>query len=109
MAPGWSWIFEEESIRNISIPVELVVGESDEVIVPEKTAGWFAHHIPDSSLTILHGDAGHYVFLGQMTPAGQRDTDDQLAYLYTDAPTVDRPLIHDRIGAQAVAFFHHNL
>lgn len=46
MAPAWSWLFDEESLHSISIPVYLIAAEADDVIVTKNNAGFFARHIP---------------------------------------------------------------
>jgi predicted dienelactone hydrolase len=102
LAPGRSVRgFSAESLRNIEIPVHIVVGDGDAVAPPDHCAHWLHDHTSGSSFEMLSGGAGHYVFLPKPTPLGLERARD----IFEDAPTVDRGMIHDTVASSAISFF----
>jgi len=105
IAPAVSRAFTPESLRNISIPVEIVAGEADKIAPPADNARFFAANIKDAKLTILPGGVGHYTFLDIGTDAGKK----QLPQLFVDNPGVDREAVHKQVAGMAADFFDQHL
>jgi predicted dienelactone hydrolase len=104
IAPGLGFAFTAESLRAIKIPVRLVVGDNDRVVMAAP-AQRFADEIPGAELTILPGGVGHYAFFNTCTAAG-RSAEPAIC---VDAPGIDRSAIHDRTIDMALKFFAANL
>ncbi len=60
LAPALGYGFTEESLKKIGVPVKIVVGDKDIVAPAETSSDYYAKYIPNSSLTILPGERGHY-------------------------------------------------
>jgi Predicted dienelactone hydrolase len=61
-APGRSILsFSDESLAQIEVPVQIVVGGADRIAPVEECSAWLHKRLRASSLEILP-DAGHYVF-----------------------------------------------
>lgn len=106
MAPAWAWIFDEKSLQKISTPTYLIAAERDHVIVTENNAGFFAKHIPSASYQTIPGEANHYVFVSQLSPAQKAKLPPYLEFLLIDHPTVDRSQSQREIANKAVQFFY---
>jgi predicted dienelactone hydrolase len=104
IAPALGPAFVAESLKKISLPVEIVAGMGDSVVPPATSAEMFAATIPSAKITLLPG-VGHYTFLETCTAQGKKWRPD----LCTDAPGVDRNAVHARTAAMAVTFFDNNL
>jgi len=106
MAPALGWAFTEESLNQIAIPVLIVAPETDQIVPTEKNAKIFAEKIKRATLTILPGDANHYVFLSRATQLGKRFIDRK----YCEDPTsINRDAIHKDIAKKSVLFFDKHL
>lgn len=101
MAPALGPAFPVSGLKKISIPVEIVAGESDKSVPIASSAKYFAVNIPGARLHIFPGGVGHYVFLDTCTDSG-RNT---LAVLCVDNEGVDRDAIHKRTEQMAIKFF----
>lgn len=65
LAPAIGQGFTQESLKNIRVPVQIVVGDADVVTPKESNAMHYAKNIPNARpLIILPGERGHY-----LTPA----------------------------------------
>jgi pimeloyl-ACP methyl ester carboxylesterase len=53
------------------VPVEIVVGQGDEVMPPETNARHYAKLIKGARLTVLPGPVGHHDFLAECAPNGK--------------------------------------
>lgn len=104
MAPVLGPALVRESLAEVSIPVRIVVGEADAQASPAVTARPVASAIPNAELEVLP-DAGHYVFLAECGLRGRL----LVRGLCADAGGVDRGAVHDRVSADAVAFFNREL
>ncbi|HWL14134.1 MAG TPA: hypothetical protein VNR00_00935 [Opitutus sp.] len=69
LAPPMGGGFAPAGLRDIAVPVLLVVGEGDLIAPAESNAKHFAEHISTAWLTILPGERGHYL---KPLPAEQR-------------------------------------
>jgi predicted dienelactone hydrolase len=104
MAPALGPAFKAASLAKISIPVEIVAGESDSNVPIASSANYFASNIPVAKLHIFPGPVGHYVFLDSC-PDSARKTRPMLC---ADAPGVDRDEIHAKTVQLAAEFFATN-
>jgi predicted dienelactone hydrolase len=65
LAPAIGQGFTEEGLKNINIPVQIVVGDADVVAPLDRDAGHYGKYIPTARpVIILPGERGHY-----LTPA----------------------------------------
>lgn len=106
MAPALGWAFTPTSLEQIAIPVLIVAPETDQIVPTEKNAKIFAEKIKRASLTILPGDATHYVFLSRATQLGKRFIDRKYC---EDASSINRDAIHKDIAKKSVLFFDKHL
>lgn len=105
IAPAVSAAFSPESLRQISIPVEIVAGEGDTIAPPPDNAQYYAANIKDVKLTILPGGVGHYTFLDVGTDAGKK----QMPQFFVDKAGVDRESVHQQVAEMAAEFFEKQL
>jgi predicted dienelactone hydrolase len=61
LAPPMGAGFTEEGLRNVDVPVCIVVGDADVVAPAESNAKHFARHIPGARLIVVPGERGHYL------------------------------------------------
>jgi len=105
ISPALGMAFPEESLAKINIPVHVVTTEIDNEVPPATNAHRFANLIPDAALTVIPGQADHYVFLNEATQAGKRLE----PAICVDHASVDRRQIHQQVARQAVDFFDKKL
>jgi predicted dienelactone hydrolase len=105
MAPALGPAFPASGLKKISIPVEIVAGESDQNIPIASSAKYFAAEIPHAQLHIFAGNVGHYVFLDSCTDAGRENA----PVLCNDGKGVDRNMIHGDTAQMASEFFRSTL
>jgi predicted dienelactone hydrolase len=101
MAPALGPAFPVSGLNKISIPVEIVAGESDQNVPIASSAKYFAANIPGAKLHIVAGNVGHYVFLDSCTDAGRKNT----TGLCIDANGIDRDAIHRETVQMSIHFF----
>jgi predicted dienelactone hydrolase len=106
MAPALGWLFEENSLKRISIPIFIFATENDLIVPVEGNAKIFAKKISRSSLKIFPGEANHYVFLNRATIVGKRFLDPKYC---SDPRSIDRKKVHDEIARSSVLFFDDHL
>lgn len=104
MAPALGPAFPVSGLKKISIPVEIVAGESDENVPIGSSARYFAASISGARLHIFPGVA-HYVFLDSCTDTGRT----RVANICTDRKGVDRDAIHKATVRLALEFFRSTL
>lgn len=105
MAPGLGPAIPPPSLEKISIPVEIVAGESDKNVPVAPNAKYFAAEIPGAKLHIFPGNVAHYVFLDTCSEVGRKT----VPMLCVDAQGVDRDLIHVDTAQRALQFFRMTL
>lgn len=105
MAPALGPAFRAESLAKISIPVEIVAGQSDTNVPIDSNAKYFAKNIPGAKLIIFPGNAAHYMFLDSCPASGGNIR----PLLCSDGEGVDRDAIHAKTSALAVDFFRATL
>ena len=104
IAPALGHALTEDSLRAISIPVQIVTGDADPIAPPGPNAQRLASLVPAAALTRLPS-VGHYTFLAVCTDAGRRAQ----AQLCGDAPGLDRAAVHQRTIELAARFFERTL
>ena len=105
MAPALGPAFPAAGLKKISIPVEIVAGESDHNVPIASSAKYFAANIPGAKLHIFPGGVAHYDFLDSCTDAGRKTT----PILCSDPKGVDRDAIHAKTAQLALDFFRTTL
>ena len=105
MAPALGPAFPAARLRNISIPVAIVGGESDQNVPIASSAKYFAATIPVAELHVFPGRVAHYVFLDTCTETGRKT----LPGLCVDANGVNRDAIHLKTVELALEFFRRTL
>ncbi len=110
MAPSWSWVFRPDDVKNIRIPVFIVAGDQDEVLVNETNGLWYAQHISKAQFQWIKG-AGHFVFLGIPSCEGRTivDPDGDASFIYKDNDGINRYFIQEQVKKLAKDFFDTNL
>lgn len=111
MAPAWSWLFDEESLRKISIPTYLIAASADHILVTKNNAGFFAKYIPKSIYQEIPGKGDHFVFVSALNEPDRKKADPsgKLTFLFQDDTSVDRRWIQFEVSEEAVGFFNANL
>jgi predicted dienelactone hydrolase len=104
IAPALGPAFKIDSLRGISIPIQIVAGDADQIVPVRPNAQRLAQLTPGATLTLLPG-VSHYTFLASCTDAGRRAQ----PQLCADAPDVDRDAIHARTIELAAQFFERTL
>jgi len=105
MAPGLGPAVAASSLETISIPVQIVAGESDQNVPVELNAKYFAAQIPRAELHIFPGSVAHYVFLDSCSEAGRKT----VPMLCVDAQGVNRDAVHADTVRRALQFFRVTL
>ena len=99
MAPAPVVAIEPESLRNIKIPVTLIVGSEDAIATPDVGAALGASLIPHAKLVVVPG-ANHTSFFGLCSKAG-------LEAKYLDCATARQQELAHRMAVQsALALFN---
>ena len=106
MAPALGWLFDENSLLKIEIPIFIFATENDQVVPTEHNAKIYAKKISRASLKVLTGEASHYVFLNRATVVGQRFLDSKYCI---DPNSIDRKKVHEDIAKSSVIFFDDKL
>ncbi len=107
LAPSLGWAFDAENLEQVGVPMEIVLGTRDEMLVPRSNGEYFAGHVPDCQLRVVEG-AGHYVFLDLVRSEALR-ADPALAEIAVDPPGVDRLVVHQEVAGWMIEFFDQNL
>jgi predicted dienelactone hydrolase len=105
ISPALGPAFSPQTLTNISIPVEIVVGAADPIAPPPDNAEYFARHIHHAKITILPGGVAHYTFLDACAPTGKKT----MPVYCVDAAGVDRQRVHQQVATMAVRFFEVTL
>ncbi len=106
MAPALGWMFAENSLEKISIPVFIVAPEKDAVVPTEKNARVFASKITKATLKILPGEATHYVFLNRVNAFGKRFLEPRFC---EDPASIDRQKLQEEVAKNTILFFNEKL
>jgi predicted dienelactone hydrolase len=104
IAPALGPVLKEDSLRSLSIPIQILAGEADQIVPIGPSAQRLAQLTPRAALTLLPS-VGHYTFLATCTDAGRRAQ----PQLCADSPDVNREAIHRRTIELAAQFFERTL
>jgi predicted dienelactone hydrolase len=97
--------FEPQSLGEISVPVSIMVGQSDREAPHRECALWLTENNAAFQIELLEKNVGHYVFLCEATELGKSLE----PLLCVDAPDVSRRAIHDRAAAVSEALFRERI
>ncbi|UGB44902.1 dienelactone hydrolase family protein [Frateuria edaphi] len=104
MAP-LSLVFDKAGAGAIDRPVDLWYGQHDHVLLPSENALHLKPLVPTLARVNEVPKADHWVFLAPCSAALAKDA----GAICKDPPGVDRAKVHQRINADAVAFFRKAL
>jgi predicted dienelactone hydrolase len=104
IAPALGGGFTAEGLREVRVPVEIVIGGADTITPVATNAQRYASLIRDAKLTVLPGRVGHYTFLAACTGRGR-----ETVPICRDADGVDRAEVHQRVRDMELAFFRRTL
>jgi predicted dienelactone hydrolase len=104
IAPALGFTLTQDSLRAIRMPVEMVVGDADNIAPAPDNAQLIRGDLHGARLTLLP-HVGHYTFLDTCTAAGKKTFDRYC----TDDPGVNRNSIHEKVAGLAVDFFKRSL
>lgn len=108
MAPGWAWLFDEESLRDVHIPTYIIAADEDRVLVTKNNAGFFARLIPNALYQTIPGKADHFVFVSSLSESARRKANPshQFDFLFYNDSSIDRDWIQFQVGEEAANFFN---
>ncbi|WP_416066011.1 alpha/beta hydrolase family protein [Rhizobium sp. ZK1] len=102
-APGRSIrCFSDKSLKAIHKPALILVGDADSTAPAEECSSWLHARLDRSTLKILPGGLGHYIFLPEGTALGLSFAE----LLFTDPAGIERADVHEEIAELSGAFFH---
>ena len=106
-APAWAWLFSAEELKKIKIPMYIVSGDKDEVLVPETNGLWYAQNIHHAKFQWIKG-CNHFAFLGAPTYKGRQtmEKNGSMDYLFEDPHGVQRSFVHEQMKRSIVQFFN---
>ena len=91
--------FTEQSLSDIQLPVTLLCGEADDEAPYDLCSVWLHERLPNSRLTSLGKNVGHYTLLPFGTETAARSN----AQYWADAPGVDRRAVHANAAELTIA------
>jgi predicted dienelactone hydrolase len=104
MAP-LSLVFDKAGAGAIDRPVDLWYGQNDHVLLPSENALHLKPLVPTLTRANAVRKADHWVFLAPCSARLAKDA----GGICKDPPGVDRAKVHERLDADAVAFFRKAL
>jgi len=105
IAPAVSETQTADSLHQIRIPIEVVVGAADTIAPAARNADYLRANTHNLRETVLPGQVAHYTFLDTCTAAGKS----QLPTYCNDAAGVNRDTIHAQVAEMAITFFTRSL
>jgi predicted dienelactone hydrolase len=103
IAPVFGRAFTHADLKDVHIPIEIVVGLGDTVAPPATNARRFAALIAGAKLVLLPKTVDHYTFVPECTDQGRRI----LTRLCHDAPGLNRRAMQTQVSKLAALFFLH--
>ncbi len=85
--------FDVDSIKSITVPVTIAVGEGDEEAPANDCAVWLHELLPNSRLHFLGKNVGHYTLLAMGTTEARTSK----PHLFSDHSGVDRGSVHRQV------------
>lgn len=104
IAPALGGGFTTEGLREVRVPVEIVIGAADAITPLASNAQRYASMIRGAKLTVLPGKVGHYTFLSTCTFHGR-----EILPICRDGSGVDRAEVHQRVRDMQLTFFRRTL
>ncbi|HYH07830.1 MAG TPA: peptidase [Thermoanaerobaculia bacterium] len=104
IAPALGGGFSAAELKDVRVPVRIVVGAGDAITPPETNALHYAKLIPGAGAVVLPGNVGHYTFLHECTARGR-----QILPICQDGEGVDRASVHRTVRQYALEFFDRTL
>jgi predicted dienelactone hydrolase len=105
IAPGLGMALTPDSLHDLRVPVEEVVGAGDTMAPAAANADWIRANGHGVREVVLPGGVAHYTFLSACTDAGKK----QMGVFCEDAAGVDRDAVHAQVSGMAVTFFERAL
>lgn len=99
-----SVVFSPDSLKSVSAPALVYVGDHDEELSPDDNAMALTRALPQARSQIIE-KAAHFTFLAPCSDAFAQAA----PALCTDDPEIDRTALHARINAEITAFFSEAL
>jgi predicted dienelactone hydrolase len=100
IAPALAFTFAEDSLHDIHIPTEIVVGKLDRIALARDNAD-YVHAMVHGSREMPLAGVDHDTFLDVCTAAGRA----KLPNDCTDPAGTEREAVHAQVAAEAVKFF----
>lgn len=104
-SPAALVVFRAGGLRDVRVPVQIWRGAADPNAPEAWNAAVLRTGLPTPPDEHVVGGAGHFVFTPLCAPA----TMQQVAFMCTDPPGVDRAAVHRTFEAGTVAFFNAHL
>jgi len=104
IAPALGGGFTAPDLRDVRVPVSIIVGQGDTVTPPATNARRYASLIRGAAVAVLPGSVGHYTFLAECTERGRA-----VVPICRDGPGVDRGAVHTQVSQMALRFFRSTL
>lgn len=104
IAPAVGFTLTPDSLHDMRLPVDIVVGSADPIAPPKDNADYIRAHIRGAKETVLP-NVVHYTFLDTCTAAGK----EKLGVFCADPQGVDRDAVHQQVDEMAVQFFDRAL
>lgn len=104
IAPALGGGFAASDLRDIRVPMEIVIGAGDTITPPATNALHYARLIRGANVTVLPGNVGHYTFLHVCTARGRK-----IVPICQDGDGVDRAAVHRDVQQRALEFFDRTL
>lgn len=101
-----TFIYPDESFKNMKVPVALVASEGDEVLPFQDHALKLIKYLVPKKLKMLRERASHYVFLNRVSPVGKKLIREDIQ---TEVIQEDRVTVHQEVGEFVTDFFQEHL
>jgi len=105
IAPAIEEVLTPESLKEIRMPIDVVVGNADPIAPARFNGDYLRSRVRGLHETVLPGGVVHYTFLDTCTALGK----EKLGVYCRDEPGVDRDAVHTKVAEMAVAFFKREL
>ncbi|TXI42845.1 MAG: hypothetical protein E6Q59_00330 [Nitrosomonas sp.] len=111
LAPSWTWVFDEQDLKNITSRIFIITGDDDENVSAAQNAIRLAQWIPGAAFKELQGHVGHWEFMGFWTREGVTALRSKLpeGALPSVPSEHRRRFVHDEVTGLTVEFLNRNL
>jgi len=101
-----AFVFPEQSLKEVKVPVAVVASEGDEVLPFKDHAYKVITHMAPKKLKLLREKASHYVYLNRVSERGKELLAERI---HSDEIQEERVAVHKEVGALSVEFFKEHL